>query len=69
MKKQATKLLIVMFIFSMLYLFTIKFPNNATSFDMGFAAGTIFGQAIKLIGMLSLVLFGIQRLYKQRLFR
>ncbi|GCC51501.1 hypothetical protein SanaruYs_17260 [Chryseotalea sanaruensis] len=40
-----------------MYTFLIKSPSNATSFDMGFVAGTFFGQATKIIGVIGLIVY------------
>jgi hypothetical protein len=57
MREQFVKLLVVILIFSIMYTFLIKFPSNATSFDMGFVAGTFFGQATKIIGVIGLIVY------------
>jgi uncharacterized membrane protein YdjX (TVP38/TMEM64 family) len=66
MRTQAIKLFIAIFFCSILYATSIDFPGIATSYDKGLVVGTFFGQAIKLIGITGLILFGIQRYAKLR---
>lgn len=66
MKTQAIKLFIAIFFFSLLNATFIDFPGTATSYDKGMVVGTFFGQAIKLIGISGLILFGLQRYAKLR---
>lgn len=54
------KIVVVIFILSIIYSLTVVYPDYGSSFDMGFSAGSAFGQAIKIWGAIGLIAYGIR---------
>lgn len=62
---QIFKVIAVIFIVSIIYALTIKYPDYNSSFDLGFATGSVFGQALKILGAIGLVAYGIKKIKRQ----
>jgi uncharacterized membrane protein (Fun14 family) len=41
------------------------YPDFGSSFDMGFSAGSAFGQAIKILGAIGLLVYGIRTIKRR----
>jgi uncharacterized membrane protein (Fun14 family) len=55
----------VIFIISIIYSLTMMYPGYGSSFDIGFSAGSAFGQAIKILGAIGLIAYGIRTIKKR----
>jgi hypothetical protein len=59
------KVISVMLIISIIYSLATMYPNYGSSFDMGLSAGLVFGHAIKVLGTIGLVSYGIRTIRKR----
>jgi uncharacterized membrane protein (Fun14 family) len=62
---QIFKVIAVIFIISIIYSLTVMYPDFGSSFDMGFSAGSAFGQAIKILGAIGLLVYGIRTIKRR----
>ncbi len=62
---QIFKVIAVIFIISIIYSLTVMYPDFGSSFDMGFSAGSAFGQAIKILGAIGLLTYGIRTIKRR----
>ena len=60
-------LLSVVYILSILYSMTYVDSATTSSYDWGSATGFAFGQAMKIIGAIGLITYGIQKIRKRGL--
>jgi uncharacterized membrane protein (Fun14 family) len=59
------KAIAVLFIISVTYSLTVMYPDYGSSFDMGFSAGSAFGQMIKVLGAIGLIAYGIRTIKRR----
>ena len=59
------KVISVLLIISIIYSLATMYPNYGSSFDMGFSAGLAFGQAMKVLGTIGLISYGIKTIRKR----
>ncbi len=59
------KAISVLFIISVIYSLTVMYPDYGSSFDMGFSAGSVFGQMIKVLGAIGLIAYGIRTIKRR----
>lgn len=64
-KTRQWALLFIVLLLSILYSFTQVPPATTSSFDWGFAAGAAFAQALKIIGALGFITYGIHKMKKR----
>ena len=57
---QIFKVIAVIFIFSIIYSLTAMYPDYGSSYDMGFSTGTAFRRMIMILGIISLIVYGIR---------
>ena len=50
----------VIFIFSIIYSLTAMYPDYGSSYEMGFSIGSAFIRMIKILGTISLIVYGIR---------
>jgi len=62
--EQFFKMIAVIFIISIIYSLTVTYPNYGSSFDMGFSAGSAFGQSLKVLGSFGLIAYAHKTLKK-----
>jgi len=62
---QILKVIAVIFIISIIYSLTVMYPDFGSSFDTGFSAGLAFGQAIKILGAIGLLAYGIRTIKRR----
>jgi hypothetical protein len=54
------KMIVVIFIMSLIITLTIKYPSFDSSYDLGYSTGLLFIQAIKVLGTIGLIVFAIR---------
>jgi len=59
------KVIAVLLIISVIYSLTVMYPDYGSSFDMGFSAGSAFGQMIKVLGAIGLIAYGIRTIKRR----
>ena len=62
---QIFKVLGVLFIISIVYTVITMYPHYGSSFDKGFSTGSAFGQAIKVLGAIGLITYGIRTIRRR----
>lgn len=63
--KQVFKVIAVMLIISIIYSLTAMYPDYGSSFDMGYSAGSAFGQMIKVLGAIGFIAYGIRTINRR----
>ncbi len=66
-RMQFSKAIGLIFILCIIYSLITMYPNYSSSFDMGFSAGSAFGYAIKILGAIGLIVYGIRTIKKRRI--
>ena len=61
----AFKIIAVIFIISVIYSLIVMYPDYGSSFEMGVSAGSVFGQAIKILGAIGLLAYGIRTIKRR----
>jgi hypothetical protein len=59
------KAIAVLLIISVIYSLTAMYPDYGSSYDMGFSAGSFFGQMIKVLGAIGLIAYGIRTIKRR----
>lgn len=59
---QVFKIIALLFIVSFIYTLTSMYPNYGSSFDLGFSTGTAFGHALKILGAIGLIAYGVKKI-------
>jgi len=59
------KIIAVIFIISIIYSLAVIYPVYGSSFDMGFSAGSTFGQMIKILGAIGLIAYGVRTIKRR----
>lgn len=62
---QIFKVIAVIFIISIIYSLIVMYPDYGSSFEMGFSAGSAFGQSIKILGAIGLLAYGMRTIKRQ----
>ena len=60
-------LLSVVYILSILYSLTYVDSSTSSSYDWGFVTGFAFGQALKILGAIGLITYGIHKIRRRGL--
>lgn len=66
-RTQIFTILGLILIISIIYSLTAMYPNYDSAFDMGFSAGSFFGRALKILGVIGLITYGIRTIKRRGL--
>jgi len=62
---QIVKIIALVFIISVVYTLIAIYPNYGSTYDIGYSTGTVFGETIKFLGTIGIIVYSI-KLIKRR---